>query len=216
MASYKLFSRLANSPVRISPQFRYHYLEQDISLKLGKHLAQLLRQVDPSGTRPVVVVGVGTDRSTGDSLGPLVGRTLQLQSINQLAHVYGTLENPIHASNLVEKLEHIFATHSQPLIIAIDACLGRSDSVGSISLAPGPVKPGAGVNKNLPAVGDVHFTGIVNVGGYMEYFVLQNTRLSIVITMAEKIAESIVYGLQINYGQHAEPGKLIQTITTEN
>ncbi|MGB4008573.1 MAG: DUF1256 domain-containing protein, partial [Bacillota bacterium] len=37
-----------------------------------------------------------------------------------------------------------------------------------------------------------HITGIVNVGGFMEYLVLQNTRLSLVIRMAEAIAGGIV------------------------
>ncbi|MDQ0659408.1 putative sporulation protein YyaC [Paenibacillus sp. W2I17] len=55
----------------------------------------------------------------------------------------------------------------------------------------GPLKPGAGVNKELPPVGDIHLTGIVNVGGFMEYFVLQNTRLSLVMRMSEIISSSL-------------------------
>ncbi|MNH47263.1 hypothetical protein D3C79_1104160 [compost metagenome] len=33
---------------------------------------------------------------------------------------------------------------------------------------------------------------MVNVGGFMEYFVLQNTRLSLVVNMQETIGEGIV------------------------
>jgi len=69
--------------------------------------------------------------------------------------------------------------------------LGNLHSVGSIQVGMGPLKPGAGVNKNLPEVGEVHITGIVNVAGFMEYFVLQNTRLSIVMKMADIISRSI-------------------------
>jgi putative sporulation protein YyaC len=47
------------------------------------------------------------------------------------------------------------------------------------------------VNKSLPEVGNIHITGIVNVSGFMEYFVLQNTRLSLVMNMAEIISTSI-------------------------
>ncbi|MGB4514418.1 MAG: DUF1256 domain-containing protein, partial [Bacillota bacterium] len=36
-----------------------------------------------------------------------------------------------------------------------------------------------------------HVTGIVNVGGYMEYLVLQNTRLSVVAKMAEVISKAL-------------------------
>ena len=55
----------------------------------------------------------------------------------------------------------------------------------------GPSKPGAAMNKKLPAVGDLHIHGIVNLNGFMEFFVLQNTRLSLVMKMADVIAQSI-------------------------
>ncbi len=48
-----------------------------------------------------------------------------------------------------------------------------------------------GVNKDLPSIGDISITGVVNVGGLMEYMVLQNTRLNLVMNMAEIIAKSI-------------------------
>jgi putative sporulation protein YyaC len=74
-------------------------------------------------------------------------------------------------------------------------------SVGCIQLGPGPVRPGAGVNKDLPPVGDIHITGIVNVGGFMEYFVLQNTRLSLVMKMSEIIAQSLKRAISNVRGQ---------------
>ncbi|WP_335871912.1 spore protease YyaC [Bacillus sp. 2205SS5-2] len=141
-------------------------------------------------TRPVVLVCIGTDRSTGDSLGPLVGSLLEEKNLSNF-HLYGTLEDPIHAVNLEEKLNEISKKHFNPFIIGIDACLGRLKSVGSIQVAKGPVKPGAGVNKELPEVGDMHITGIVNVSGFMEFFVLQNTRLNLVLKMAKIISHGI-------------------------
>ena len=45
------------------------------------------------------------------------------------------------------------------------------------------------MNKKLPAVGDLHIHGIVNLNGFMEFFVLQNTRLSLVMKMADVIAK---------------------------
>jgi len=65
-------------------------------------------------------------------------------------------------------------------------------SIGYITVGEGPLKPGAGVNKELPQVGDAYITGVVNVGGFMEYLVLQNTRLSLVIRMADAIARGVV------------------------
>lgn len=83
--------------------------------------------------------------------------------------MYGTLDDPIHAVNLEEKLIEIYAKHNDPYLIGIDACLGRLKSVGVIQVGNGPVRPGAGVNKELPAVGNIHITGIVNVSGFMEF-----------------------------------------------
>lgn len=140
--------------------------------------------------QPLVIVCIGTDRSTGDSLGPLVGSKLQ-QKQRPAYHVYGTLEKPVHAVNLEKELETLKAHHLHPYIIGIDASLGKMNSVGKISLGEGPVKPGAGVKKQLPSVGDAHLTGIVNVSGSMEYFVLQNTRLHLVTQMADTMADSL-------------------------
>lgn len=141
-------------------------------------------------SRPIVFVCIGTDRSTGDSLGPLIGTLLAEKGILPF-FTYGTLDDPIHAVNLAEKLKGIHELHFHPFIIGIDACLGRVKNVGMIEIGDGPVKPGAGVNKELPEVGNIHITGIVNVSGFMEFFVLQNTRLNLVLRMARTIANGI-------------------------
>lgn len=140
--------------------------------------------------RPTVILCIGTDRSTGDALGPLIGTQLLRLNLPQL-HVCGTLDEPVHAQNLGDNIQFIQKSLVNPFIIAIDACLGRLDSVGCITLASGPLKPGAGVHKQLPEVGEAHITGIVNVGGFMEFMVLQNTRLNLVWRMSENISSLV-------------------------
>ncbi|MBG9734388.1 spore protease YyaC [Paenibacillus alvei] len=140
------------------------------------------------------VICIGTDRSTGDCLGPLVGTRLS-QLCSQDFRVLGTLHQPVHAMNLQETIDSLQANDPHTFIIAVDACLGQSSSVGSVQVVEGPVRPGAGVNKQLPPIGDMHITGIVNVGGFMEYFVLQNTRLHLVMGMADVIADTIEQSL---------------------
>lgn len=152
--------------------------------------SDLLSLIPNHRIKPIVVACIGTDRSTGDSLGPLVGTFLSEKTASPF-FVYGTLENPIHAVNLQEKIEEIKEKHHDPFIIAVDACLGRMKNVGVVQIGDGPLKPGAGVNKTLPEVGNIHVTGIVNVSGFMEFLVLQNTRLNLVIKMAKTIADSI-------------------------
>ena len=144
--------------------------------------------------RHIAIVCIGTDRSTGDALGPLVGSALS-RSRSPLFQVYGTLENPVHALNLQDTLDEIGRAYPRSYIIGIDACLGQVSSIGCIQLGQGPVRPGAGVNKELPPVGEMHMTGIVNVGGFMEYFVLQNTRLHLVMQMADLIAGSLLHSI---------------------
>lgn len=144
--------------------------------------------LDPESPR--ILLCIGTDRSTGDCLGPLVGSKIDLLQQNFFT-VYGTLDKPVHASNLRETLHEINTFFNNPFIIAVDACLGRMENVGSIHLGNGSLQPGAGVNKELPPVGQVHITGIVNVGGFMEYMVLQNTRLNLVMRLADVIVSGL-------------------------
>ena len=162
--------------------------------KATKYLTSVLhRNLTPliKASKEVVVVCIGTDRSTGDALGPLTGWYLNSMKRHPKMVVYGNLEDPVHASNLNEIVSKINEHHSHSLIIAVDACLGKSSSVGDISFKIGSLLPGKGVNKNLPPIGQAHIIGVVNVGGFMEYLVLQNTRLSIVMSMAKVIALSI-------------------------
>lgn len=169
---------------------RIHMEDPESANKIGSFL-NLLFGKDPSIKKKTkVLICIGSDRSTGDCLGPLVGSKL-LKNKEHDFRIMGTLESPVHATNLKEYLD-ILESVDDPFVIAIDACLGSMDSVGYINVAQGPLKPGAGVNKCLPPVGDLHITGIVNVGGFMEYFVLQNTRLSTVMKMADIISVGLV------------------------
>lgn len=138
----------------------------------------------------LVVVCIGSDRSTGDALGPLVGS--RLAERDYPFPVYGTLDSPVHAQNIHETLARVEKEHPDRFVIAVDACLGQLSSVGWITMGNGSMNPGAGVGRKLPPVGDMYITGIVNVAGFMEFFVLQNTRLSMVMRMTDIIAEAIV------------------------
>jgi putative sporulation protein YyaC len=142
--------------------------------------------------RNLVFVCIGTDRSTGDSLGPLVGYKIGRLRCKRV-YAVGNLESPVHAKNLDNKINEISVKHENPLIIAVDACLGKMEHVGFVTVGEGPIMPGSGVSKNLPAVGDIHITGIVNFGGFMDFMILQNTRLNTVMKMAELVASGIRY-----------------------
>lgn len=170
---------------------RVHVDDPQAARILSRALVQYTQaKSSPEFPDSMVAVCIGTDRSTGDALGPLVGTQLEEMATKGF-QVYGTLDDPVHATNLPERLMYIAQRHPRSLIIAVDACLGRSESIGYISLKEGPLKPGTGVNKKLPAVGHLHMIGVVNVGGFMEYLVLQNTRLSLVMRMARVVASAL-------------------------
>lgn len=157
-------------------------------------LYELMQKKLLDGYVTPVFVCIGSDRSTGDSLGPLVG--YKIEGIrNKNVHIYGTLERPVHAKNLETTIKEINEKHEKPLVIAIDACLGNADHVGCISVSEQPIKPGLALNKNLPPVGDISIMGFVNISGFMDFLTLQNTRLYIVMSMADFLANGIRYVL---------------------
>ena len=161
------------------------------------HLKNALKPI-LSGRQEVVFVCIGTDRSAGDSYGPFVGfklkQTFFLRKYTHVA-VYGCLDHPVHAKNLAETVQTIKERYTNPLIIAIDACLGASQNIGTVVLQQGAMKPGSGVQKELPPIGDYHISGIVNVGGFLPLQVLQGTRLALVYKMANKTADFITRAL---------------------
>ncbi|MCF8565698.1 spore protease YyaC [Alicyclobacillus tolerans] len=147
---------------------------------------------DEAGNKPIAIVCVGTDRSTGDAFGPIIGTKLKAAVNFRGVNVYGTLDEPVHAVNLAQTLEQLHQSHREPpFIFAIDACLGKFEHVGHIIVERGPLHPGAGVKKSLPEFGEFTVTGVVNVSGFMEYFVLQNTRLGIVMRMTDVVVEAL-------------------------
>ena len=74
----------------------------------------------------------------------------------------------------------------------IDASLGDEKHLGYVTIGNGSLYPGAAVQKDLPPVGDIYITGIVNIAGILEYLTLQTTRLSTVITLADTITQGIL------------------------
>lgn len=151
--------------------------------------AAIERELEALGgaRRPIAFACVGTDRSTGDALGPLVGQRL-LKLGFETEGVIGTLEDPLHALNLEERLVPLAGRQAPPLIVAVDAALGPMASVGAVHLRRGGLLPGQGVGKTLPRIGELAVTATVNVqAGVLDVQVLQSTRLFLVQELAELI-----------------------------
>ncbi len=156
--------------------------------RLKEAILDCFHGLRPNPYKAPIYLCIGSDRSTGDSLGPLVG-----EKLTKLIPypVYGTLTKPVHAQNIIETVSHIQRHHCGSFCVAVDACLGPLNLVGSIAVKRGLLFPGSGIEKQLPPVGDIHIVGIVNTGGFCEYLVLQNTRLGPVLRMATIIAAAL-------------------------
>lgn len=190
----------------------YNIQERGAEKKLHKLLIPVFRKALHSG-RPIICLCIGSDRATGDSLGPLVGQSLfawkehtilehknfspdKKRALKSMLFVYGTLNQPVHAMNLADTIMQIYRDHADPFIVAIDASLGVKKHIGYVTLGNGPLFPGIGVGKQLPAVGNIHITGIVNCCQNADRNqTLQTTHLSTVIELSSFISNSIVHSL---------------------
>lgn len=139
----------------------------------------------------IIFLCIGSDRVTGDCLGPYVGHRLSQYQFPGI-FVYGTLEQPVNAVNLEDMILYIQESHPDALVIAVDASLGEKKHLGYVTIGNGALHPGAAVQKELPPVGDISITGIVNISGILEYLTLQTTRLSTVISLADVITQGIL------------------------
>ncbi|NBJ81643.1 spore protease YyaC [bacterium 1XD42-94] len=162
----------------------------------GRFLLLLMEEMREKRKSEIVFLCIGTDRSTGDSLGPLIGYKLKECGVEN-AVVLGTLDRPVHAMNLEESLQRVKKSFPQAIIVAVDASVGNVEHVGYVTLGRGALKPGLGVKKELDAVGDIFITGIVGSSRSGDPLMLQSIRLSVVMRLADCISRSLCLGMSL-------------------
>lgn len=106
-----------------------------------------------------IFICIGSDRHLLDCLGPMTGTMLQ-ESLPSLI-IYGSLDHPLHARNLIREMITIKNCHPGRKFIAIDAAVGEEEEICRIQLRAGALLPGRAVARSLPAVGDYSLTAIV-------------------------------------------------------
>lgn len=146
---------------------------------------------------------VGAPSSTGDSLGPFIGWFLKRKGFT--GEYVGDLEDPVHATNLRERLSEAWERALQrkrlPYLIAVDAAVGRP---GRITVNRGPLQPGAGMGKALPQVGQLHVMGGMANFPFMIWF----AGLDQTVGMAEVIADGL-----LDFWAEYESGRLFMPRT---
>lgn len=99
--------------------YYYDSTSNDAALLLSEKLKYIIKTSKDS-RQETIILCVGSDRSTGDSLGPIVGYKLK-KHMQCNFYVYGDLTHPVHAANLSKYIECINQTFINPYIIAVDA-----------------------------------------------------------------------------------------------
>lgn len=168
----------------------------------GRFLKLAIEEMKHQKKTKILFLCIGTDRSTGDSLGPLIGYKLTAQKL-QNARIFGTLDSPVHAMNLDSCMHSIRKNFRDHVIVAVDASLGDVKHIGYITLGRGSLKPGLGVCKELDAVGDIFITGVVGSINHTDPLMLQSIRLSVVMRLADCISKSLCLGMNL-IGKHVE------------
>ncbi|WP_052703059.1 spore protease YyaC [Paenibacillus beijingensis] len=186
-----------------------HYLDKKTIPYLTNALSSHFLQQQP-GYSEIVIVCVGSSRYPGDALGPIVGSKLaRLLGQHPSVYLFGTTEKPVHALNLNKTVAHIAAKRKGAYVIAVDACLGQFYKIGTLQLVEEPLQPGSGLGKSLPAVGHIHFKGIVNNHAPLRPQILEHgSLLTFLDDMASVIAGVLVRSLQDHMIPRLVPSQL--------
>lgn len=140
------------------------------------------------GEKPPVIACIGTDAVIGDSLGPMVGSFCE-DKLKGKTFVYGTFAHPVTAKEVEPLVKFLRTVHPEVKILAIDAAVGSEEEIGTVKMCDKPLKPGAGVDKNLCFVGDANVIAVV--AAKTQTGSLAAVRLSRVYEAAKVIADGI-------------------------
>ena len=151
----------------------------------SEDIAAALLRAMPRGAVPVVFC-IGSDRVTGDCVGPLVGHLLDESGIK----VFGGLASPVTALNIEESFGLLRRRHPDAFVIAVDSALGTDAEIGSVMFMPRGLRPAAAVGKELPSVGDIGIVGVVS-SRRLGADSLGKVRLALPFALASRIAEGI-------------------------
>ena len=140
--------------------------------------------------KETVVLCIGSDKVSGDCLGPTVG-TLLIEKHNVNAFVYGRIGRSVNSLNISDYVNFLNDNHKDALIIAVDACLGKSGDVGKVKICDRGVSAGLAVGRNNKRVGDVAVLGIVGEAGSDNMSALLSVPYGSVYALAESVARSV-------------------------
>ncbi|QHT59954.1 spore protease YyaC [Paenibacillus lycopersici] len=159
-------------------------VRQRVAIEGAEAFLRKAAAVQPDRAR-VAFLCIGTDCSTGDSFGPLVGTLLKQAGWRR---VIGTLDDPCDA----DRYESLKSSIPEScLTIAIDACLGVKEAEPGYIVGDGPLYPGHAVGKRLSPAGHYSIAGIVGPKSVKPYWTIQHASLHEVLGMARALASAV-------------------------
>ncbi|NCA66961.1 MAG: spore protease YyaC, partial [Clostridia bacterium] len=137
-----------------------------------------------------VIICIGSDKISGDALGPVVGGLLR-NKYKLPCPVYGTEQYPVNGVNLPDYRNMLDSFHVSSSVVAVDAAVGEAHEIGRVKIRSGGIKAGGALNSPHKMLGDIGILGVVaekcdNVLG-----ALLETPFALIEEMAERIALSI-------------------------
>lgn len=179
----------------------FYALEENNIDIISKYIFNII-----NGKEKILVLCIGTDMCTGDSFGPLTGTFLKRN--NCPCTVIGDLENIVHYNNLNDKIHYINVNYKDYFIIAVDASLGDKNNIGKIFIEKGSMFPATALKSKNISIGDIAIKAIVNRYSSIKYaneYILQQTRLYYVYSMAEILSKALLKAINNNLDQYSNP-----------
>lgn len=152
----------------------------------------VLNEFKKSGKKNIILVAIGTDKVVFDCLSALTHTRLKECGNIKNIKLYGDMDNPIHALNLDKIVPKIIEENEDAFVIGFDSALSSGDSeFGDILFRHKPIRPGAGVGKDLLKVGDYSIIGITGYDYEQFENLCKKTKLGDVWNISSKIIKEI-------------------------
>lgn len=152
----------------------------------------VLNEFKKSGKKNIILVAIGTDKVVFDCLSALTHTRLKEDGNIKNIKLYGDMDNPIHALNLDRIIPKIIEENEDAFVIGFDSALSSGDSkFGDVLFRHKPIKPGAGVGKDLLKVGDYSIIGITGYDYEQFESLCKKTKLGDVWNISSKIIKEI-------------------------
>lgn len=165
------------------------------STLLIKHLMNAIEAI-----RPIVFVGIGTPRFSGDAFGPMLAEQLRKKQGFPYP-VYGGISRPVDNTNYVSTYNKISHTYHNPFIVGMDASFGTADTLGQtkILIKKDLIKAKSGSHSSS-------YNDILIIGCTVEkskgYYGLLYASEVLVSQMVAETLETILYAIKkLHYNQ---------------